>query len=148
MNVRSIGLGLCLLGASSAAVAVTPVCTPIIEQAWVRAAPPGATTLAAYAVVRNRCAHALAITEVSSSDFAMSMIHETRVENGTSKMRHVASLRLPANGVVQFAPGGRHLMLMNPKRALKEGDSVKLSLQLADGRVISGNFPIRKNSPI
>ena len=147
MNVRFFVLGLCLLSGSSAAVAVTPACTPIIEHAWVRAAPPGAMMLAGYASLRNPCARAVAITGVSSADFAMSMIHETLVENGVSKMRHIDSLPLKARGEISFAPGGRHLMLMNPKRNLKVGDSVKLTLSLADGRKISGDFPIRKDPP-
>lgn len=147
MNVRSIALGLCLLGAPSAAVAATPGCELIIEQAWVRAAPPGAMTLAAYATVRNPCARVVAIIDVSSGDFAMAMMHETQIENGVSKMRHVASLPLAARGEVRFAPGGMHLMLMNPTRKLKAGDSVELSLKLADGRLISANFPIRSDPP-
>ncbi|MFA6986699.1 MAG: copper chaperone PCu(A)C [Arenimonas sp.] len=147
MNVRSFALGLCLLGASSAAVAATPGCVPIIEQGWIRAAPPGAMTLAAYAIVRNPCTRAVAITEVSSGDFAMAMIHETQVQDGVSKMRHVDSLPLPAHGEVRLAPGGTHLMLMSPKRKLKAGDTVQLSLTLADGRLISGDFPIRSDPP-
>jgi len=146
MNVRSLVAGLCLLGSASAAVAATPACAPTIEHAWVRAAPPGASTLAAYAVVRNHCAQAFVITEVSSDDFAMSMIHETRVENGVGKMRHVASLPLPANGVVRFAPGGKHLMLMKPTRQLKADDNVKISFKLDDGRSISADFPILKEA--
>lgn len=112
-----------------------------------RAAPPGASTLAAYAVVRNHCAQAFVITEVSSDDFAMSMVHETRVENGVSKMRHVASLPLPAKGDVRFTPGARHLMLMNPTRKLTAGDSVKISFKLDDGRSITADFPILKDPP-
>ena len=103
--------------------------------------------LAGYAVLRNPCDRPLAITGVSSGDFVMSMIHETVVENGVSKMRHAASSPLPVRGELRFAPGGRHLMLMHPKRALKEGDKVRLTLKLADGRRISADFPVRKTAP-
>lgn len=140
-------MGLSLLGCSSAAVAAAPTCVPTIENAWVRAAPPGAMTLAGYATVRNPCARAFAITGVSSGDFAMSMIHETLVDNGISKMRHADSVSLPAHGEVRFAPGGRHLMLMNPKRKLKDGDKLKFTLTLADGRRISADFSILKDPP-
>ena len=140
-------MGLVLLGFSSAAVAAAPACVPTIEKAWVRAAPPGAMMLAGYAIVRNPCPRAFAITAVSSGDFAMSMIHETLVENGVSKMRHADSLSLPAHSELRFAPSGRHLMLMNPKHALREGDQLKLTLQLADGRRISADFIIRKDPP-
>ena len=147
MNVRSLILGLSLLGLSSAAVAAAPACVPVIDKAWVRAAPPGAMMLAGYAVVRNPCARAFAIIGVSSSDFAMGTIHETLVENGVSKMRHAATLPLPAHGEVRFAPGARHLMLMNPTRALKVGDRLKLRIKLADGSGIDGEVPIRAEPP-
>jgi copper(I)-binding protein len=148
MNVRSLILGLSLLGLSSAAVAAAPSCAPVIDKAWVRAAPPGAMMLAGYAIVRNPCARAFAIIGVSSSDFAMAMVHETLLENGVSKMRHAASLPVPAHGEVLFAPGGRHLMLMNPTHALKVGDKLKLSLKLANGSSVSADFPIRREPPM
>ena len=138
--------GLLLWWASSAAVAA-PACAPTIEKAWVRAAPPGAMMLAGYAVVRNDCAQAAVITGATSQAFAEAMIHETRVENGMSSMQHVDRLPLPAKGSVAFAPGGRHLMLMDPARALREGDKVRITLRLADGREIAADFPVRKDAP-
>lgn len=138
--------GLVLWLASSAAVAA-PACTPTIEQSWVRAAPPGSMMLAGYAVVRNDCSQAVVITGATSKSFAEAMIHETRLENGMSSMRHVEGLPVPARGSVAFAPSGRHLMLMDPARALREGDEVRITLRLADGREISADFPVRKDAP-
>ena len=146
MNARSIIMGLLLLGCASAAVASTTACTPVIEKAWIRAAPPGATALAGYAIVRNPCPAPLVITDASSGEFVMGMIHETVVLDGLSKMRHVKSLPLPARGDLSFAPGGRHLMLMHPKRQLKVGDKVKVSLKLTDGRQISAYFAVSKDA--
>ena len=147
MNALSFILGSALLLASSAAVAKTTECTPVIEQAWIRAAPPGATALAGYAVLRNPCARPFAVTGVSSSDFAMAMIHETIVENGISRMRHAASLPLRAKGSLVFAPGGKHMMLMHPRRAMKEGDRVRLVLTLAGGQKIAASAVVRPEPP-
>ena len=140
-------MGLLLLGCSSAAVAAAPACAPTIEKAWIRAAPPGATALAGYAIVRNPCTAPMVITDASSSVFVMGMIHETLVENGVSRMRHVASLSLPAKGELVFAPGGRHLMLMHPRRQLKVGDRVTVNLKLADGRLVKADFVVAKDAP-
>ncbi len=147
MNARTIILGLLLLGCASAAVAAQPACTPTIDKAWIRAAPPGATALAGYATVRNPCPAPTAIAKASSGDFVMAMIHETVVVDGVSQMRHVASLPLPARGELRFEPGGRHLMLMHPKRQFKVGDKVKVSLALADGRQVSADFIVAKDAP-
>lgn len=112
-----------------------------------RAAPPGATTLAAYATVRNSCSRAFAITGVDATGFAMSMIHETVIRNGISTMRDAPSLSLPAHGQLIFAPGGRHLMLMNPDHAVRIGDKLRVELLLSDGRGIAADFPVRKDAP-
>lgn len=120
---------------------------PTIGKAWVRAAPPGASVLAGYATVRNDCSRAFVITGVGSTEFASSMIHETLVDGGVSKMRHVESVTLSAGGEVRFAPGGRHLMLMNPKRRMKVGEQVRISLKLKDGRLLSADFPILAEAP-
>ena len=99
--------------------------------------------MAGYATIRNPCAHAIAMTDVSGDDFTTAMIHETRVQNGMSQMRHVGALMIPAKGQTRLTPGGAHLMLMQPKRQFREGDKTRLSLKLADGRVVSANFYVR-----
>ena len=147
MNASSFILGLALLTAASAAVAKPVACVPVVEQAWIRAAPPAATTLAAYAVVRNPCARPFAVTGVASADFAMAMVHETIVEKGVSQMRHVSSLPVLARGSLVFAPGGRHMMLMHPRRVLKEGDRVRVVLTLANGEKIAMAAVVQREPP-
>ena len=43
-------------------------------------------------------------------------------------MGPVDSLALPAGKIVELKPGGYHIMLMQLKRPLKEGESVAISL--------------------
>lgn len=144
MNASPFILGLSLLLGASAAVAKQTACAPAIEQAWIRSAPSAATTLAGYAVVRNPCPRAFAVTGVASPDFAMAMIHETVVDKGVSRMRHASSLPLPVRGTLIFAPGGKHMMLMHPRRVLKEGDRVRLVLTLAGGEKIATNAIVQR----
>ena len=103
--------------------------------------------LAGYASVENGCRKAVVIKSVTSDDFGMVMIHETVVENGISKMRHLDALTVPAKGSASFAPAGRHLMLMAPVRELKPGDKVSLKFVLADGKVILAEFALRRAMP-
>jgi copper(I)-binding protein len=147
MNVRALVSGLLLLSASSVAVAAAPACTPEVLKGWIRAAPPGATMLAGYAELRNGCPRPFVVTGVKGRDFVMAMVHETRVENGVSTMRLAKSSTLPAHGVLRFEPGGRHLMLMHPRRALPAGSVVKLELLLDDGSRVPGEFTVRKEPP-
>ncbi len=147
MNARSFILGLLLLTGASAAVAKPADCAPVVEQAWIRAAPPGATALAGYAMLRNPCAKPFVVTDVSSPDFVMGMIHETVVEQGISRMRHAKSLTLPARGALNFEPGGKHMMLMHPRRMLKEGDRVRLVLKLTNGQRINVDAVVQREPP-
>ena len=140
-------LGLACLAGASAAVAAPPSCLPKVEKAWIRAAPPGATMLAGYAQLRNDCKAAFVLTGAKSPDFVMVQVHESRIENGTSRMLHARRTPLPAGASFDLAPGRHHLMLMHPKRALPEGTVVKLELLLADGRKIPADFTVRKEAP-
>lgn len=147
MNAPSFIVGLLLLAGASAAVAKPATCMPVAEQAWIRAAPPSATALAGYAVLRNPCGRPFAIRDVSSPVFAMGMIHETIVDKGVSRMRHAKSLPLPARGMLKFEPGGKHMMLMHPRRVLKEGDRVRLVLKLANGQKLDIDAVVRREAP-
>jgi copper(I)-binding protein len=89
----------------------------------------------------------MTVSSVSSRDFGMAMVHETVVENGVSKMRHMAQLTVPAEGSVAFTPGGRHLMLMMPARELKLGDKVSLTFGLTSGEQVVAEFPVLRDAP-
>ncbi len=139
-------LGLPLIFGSGA-VAAAPTCLPKFEQAWIRSAPPGTTALAAYGRLRNDCAKPFVVKDVASKDFAMAMIHETRVEAGVSQMRPADSLSVPARGSLEFAPGGRHIMLMHPMRELKPGERVWLEVSLSNGSRVRAQFEVRREAP-
>lgn len=131
----------------SGAVAAVPVCLPKFEQAWIRSAPPGATALAAYGRLRNDCPRSFVVTDLSAPDFAMAMIHQTRIEKGVSQMRPAENLAVPARGNLEFAPGGRHIMLMHPMRPLKVGERVWLELTLSGGVRVRAQFEVRREAP-
>ncbi len=147
MNASHLLLGLALAGSASASVGAKVACAPVIEQAWVRAAPPGAASLAGYLRLRNPCAAAIEVTGVESRDFAMPMIHRSDVVDGVSRMRAAGKLVVPPGGELRFAPGGLHLMLMKPLRPLAEGDRAGVRLVLADGRRLFASFPVRRDAP-
>jgi len=119
----------------------------VIESPWVRAAPPGAASLAGYLVLRNPCAAPVEVADVESKDFGMPMIHRTVVEDGVSRMRPAGKLVLAPGESLAFEPGGLHLMLMRPLQPVSEGDVVGVRLVLADGRRVFAEFPVRREAP-
>lgn len=119
----------------------------VVEQAWIRTAPPGASMLAGYALLRNEGDEALSVNAVRSDAFASASLHETREENGVSAMRALPSLLIAPGASVQLAPGGRHLMLMQPKADVSAGKSVAIEFVLGDKSRVSAEFPVRGDAP-
>ena len=125
--MQKLVLILCLLTSSVMA------CDLKVESAWIREAPSTAKSLAGYAMLSNLSGKALTVVGTSSAAFAKVEMHETITENGIAKMRAIEKLEIPANGKVEFAPSGKHFMLIEPNSTLKSGDVVSVSLKDATG---------------
>ena len=113
-----------------------------VETPWVREAPPASTVLAAYMVLKNTADTPRTITRIDSPDFRDAQIHRTVVEDGVAKMLPVKQLQLPASGNVTLEPGGLHLMLFDPQRPLRDGDSIILIIHASDGDSITVHAPV------
>jgi copper(I)-binding protein len=50
------------------------------------------------------------------------------MDGGVMKMRAIPSLALPAGKAVDLKPGGYHVMLMDLKAQVKDGDTVPVTL--------------------
>lgn len=134
---------LAALPLSACAQSKPEVCAPVFTQAMVRVMPVDMPMQAGYVSIHNPCKTALEITGVSSPVWQDISLHSTRVVNGVSKMRALPVLKIAAGSKVQMAPGGSHIMLMDPKRKLKVGESVELTFKLRDGRAIKVPFTLR-----
>lgn len=121
-------------------------CTPQVRDGWIRLLPGGMPMQAGFARIDNRCPMPATILSASSPAYGTVAIHESRMVDGISRMRQVPELRLPPDAVVTLQPGGLHLMLMQPKAALKPGSRVAIEFKLKDGRTLLGEFEVRKNA--
>ena len=101
--------------------------------AWVREADPKAKANAGYMTLINPGADALTLVEVRSAAFDKVEMHEMGVVNGAMKMRELDSLTIPANGKIEFSPGGQHLMMKGPRDYLDSGQTVDLTLVFKSG---------------
>jgi periplasmic copper chaperone A len=113
-----------------------------VFDAWIRPAPPGATMLAGYATLKNTGDEPLTLLKVQSDAFRMTSLHETVVSNDVSKMRELHRLILAPGAEVRLAPGGKHLMLMQPRRDIVVGDKVEMLFMLTDGTRIETYFDV------
>jgi copper(I)-binding protein len=55
--------------------------------------------------------------------------HRTVNEGGVMRMLPARDLALPAGNLVEFKPGGLHIMLIGLKAPLRQGDSFALTLR-------------------
>ena len=115
-----------------------------VRDAWVREAPPGMTMMAGYMALRNNTSRPQVLVAASSSDFESVMIHRTIVKDGMAGMVDASQLELQPSASLIFAPGGYHLMLMNPKRTLRAGDPVVINLEFRGGLDLPVAFQVRK----
>lgn len=132
------------LSVSSAALA----CDHTIEvtNAWARPTMSGKNMSAAFFTLTNTGDSTRTLTGVSVKD-AVGEVHNTVEEDGVWKMRHMDSLDIAAGESATFAPKGMHVMLMQQKKALAEGESTLLTLHFADGESMTVTVPVQKAAP-
>lgn len=120
------------LAAAVLTVASSRVCAQTVaREAWVRGTV--ATQKATGMFVQLTSPTGGKLVSVSSPLAGVVEIHEMAMDGNVMKMRAVPSLDLPAGKAVDLKPGGLHVMLMDLKQPLREGDSVPVTLVI-EGR--------------
>jgi periplasmic copper chaperone A len=101
------------------------------------------TNSAVYFVIINDGDEADTLIGVASEVASSTEMHETRIENDVAQMVPVPRVDVPAHGSIEFKPGGYHVMLVGLTQDLKEGNTLKLTLQFEKSGAISVDVPIR-----
>ena len=102
----------------------------VISQPWSRATPTGAKVAGAYLTVENKGSVADRLVSGSTDVAGRLEIHEMAMDGGVMKMRPLdKGLAIDPGKTVKLAPGGYHVMMMDLKNPLKQGDKVPVTLQ-------------------
>ena len=115
----SLALSTLLAGAALAQTSAT--------EPWVRATVSPAQKATGLFVQLTSTADARLVA-AASPVAGVAEIHEMAMEGNVMKMRAVPGLDLPAGKAVELKPGGYHVMLMDLKQVLKDGDNVEVTL--------------------
>jgi copper(I)-binding protein len=138
-RLRSIDLVLLatVLVAAPLAQASAAQSMMVVRDARIRVPPPGAPTAAGYAVITNASRQDDRLLGAESPAAASVEIHEMSMTGGIMRMRPVADgLPIGAGRTVRLAEGGYHFMFVSPKRQLKSGQTVPVTLRFQHaGRV-------------
>lgn len=128
-GLAALTLG-CSPAAQSTAESTGAPAQPVlqIEAPVVTPTPGGRNVSAGYLRIVNSGGAPDRLVAVTSPAAGRVDIHETRQgAGGVVQMFPIASVPIPADGAVTFAPGGLHLMLMDLHAPLAEGARVRLS---------------------
>jgi len=137
---------------AAAAIAVTALVATVlaaqttlrIAGAWVREPVPGRSMAAAYAVVENAGSAAVEIVAVSADVAGTVELHEMARSGDMMKMSPLPGITIPAKGKVALEPGGLHLMLLELKKPLKEGDVVALTFTTRSGANVRATAAVKR----
>lgn len=101
----------------------------IVVSPWTRATPGGAKIAGGYLKVTNNGTSADRLTGATTASADRVEIHEMSMTDGVMKMRPLADgLSIKPGETVELKPGGFHMMFMDVKQPLKQGETLKATL--------------------
>ena len=123
-----------------------------VTSPWTRATPGGAKIGGGYLKITNNGRAPDRFTGGTSDVSDHVELHEMSMTNGVMKMRPLPNgLEIKPGETVELKPGGNHLMFVDLKRPLKQGESVRATLQFEKAGSLEVTFAVNAlggNSPM
>lgn len=114
-----------------------------IGHPWSRATPAAAKVGGGYLKVQNTGKEADRLVSVSAPFAGRTEIHEMAVRDGVMTMRPLEQgIAIPAGETVEFKPGGFHIMFMELKEPLKQGEKRKGTLTFENAGTVEVEFAV------
>ncbi len=104
-----------------------------VQDPYVRLAPPNAPATGAFMVIKNNGDKDVKVVKADNTATKVTELHTHLNEGGVMKMRPVPAIEVKAKGEAVLKPGGLHIMLIDLKAPMKEGDMVPITLTFDDG---------------
>lgn len=104
--------------------------------------PASDSVAAAYFTVKNTSPDPDTLLDVTSPVSTSVGLHDEVTQGGAGTMVAISSIPVPGDGSLSLAPGHKHLMIMNPVRTLKAGDSVEVTLRFARAGSMTVELPV------
>ncbi|MEJ0012190.1 MAG: copper chaperone PCu(A)C [Bauldia sp.] len=142
MRLGGALIALVLIAAPALAAPVT-VGSLTLDAMWTRATPPGAPSAGGYLTITNTGSEADTLVSVASPVAGMADMHVMEMKDGVMTMHGLdGGLPIPAGQTVTLAPDGFHIMFMGLTAALKQGETLPVTLTFAKAGKIETAFPI------
>jgi hypothetical protein len=118
--------------------------TMVIDNAWSRATPGGATVGAGYFTVTNKGTAPDRLIGVTSAAADHAEVHEMSTKNGVMTMRPLAhGIEVKPGESVQLTPGGNHVMMFGLKHPLKAGEKVEGTLTFEKAGTVNIEYAVQ-----
>ncbi len=115
-----------------------------VEQAWSRATPGGAKVAGGYLRIVNRGRQADRLVGGSLVAAGGFEVHESTNVDGVARMRPLErGLEIRPGETVELKPGGLHLMFLDLKEPLREGQAVRGTLVFERAGTIEVTYQVR-----
>jgi copper(I)-binding protein len=116
----------------------------VITQAWSRATPGGARIGGGYLTIENKGTAPDRLLGGSADVADKIQVHEMSMNNGVMTMRQLdQGLTIEPGKTVKLAPGGYHLMMIDLKSPLKQGDQVPVTLEFEKAGKVKLSFDVQ-----
>lgn len=115
-----------------------------VMNAWVREAVPKSKVNAGYMTLVNIGEADVTLVKVESPAYGSVEIHEMSMKGGMMKMQEITELPVISGSRAKLAPGGKHLMLIDPVKDFKTGDKVDLTLIFKSGKKQALSLPVKE----
>jgi len=134
-----------ILIASSSLLADDVKVGPIsVSDAWSRATPGGAQVAAGYLTIKNDGNASDRLVSATAAIAGKTEIHQMSMVDGVMKMRQLTDgLPVAGKGSVVLEPSSNHLMFMDLKGPLKEGEQFAGSLTFEHAGTVDVTFHVR-----
>jgi copper(I)-binding protein len=118
------------------------------NRAWIRATPPNAQVAGGFVEINNQ-GDDDRLLSVSSALSSQVEIHEMSMQGDVMQMRQLKNgLLIPGKEITALKPGGFHLMFIQPKLALREGQKISATFIFAKAGKREAVFTVLKSAPV
>ena len=110
---------------------------------WVKLPAPGESGAMAFVAIENPTMYGIYVTS-ATADAAGKVELRDGSQSGDARLKPIEFISVPAYNRVDMGPGGVHLVLIDLKRPLKEGDRVVLMLSTDNAGTLEVAATVRK----
>jgi len=98
----------------------------VVKNAWVRAAPAGSKTMAAYMHIDNQGSQTMSSSKIIANGFERTELHKSIIDNNIAKMKELEDISINGSESLILEPGGLHLMLINPEKVPIKNSKIEI----------------------